>query len=541
MDAHSAPPVWGIARAWWITIAVSMGCALGAMGLSTNEVPHELVIDGLIADKYTFQWANGTSLIGSMVGMALIAPLGMRHGLRQVFLQGILQTAIGALLAGVSTNIGTFAVARGIQGLGKGITLAGSYAILARDFPSEWSFWRTYHRLLASAVFVITIEFVASLVGVIIGGYISIMPSWRWIFFSTAVPGFLIYVFCYYAMIDDRPQRVEAPPFDFLGLGLFIGTLVFFSILIDRGQRDNWLTSPWIAIVLPTFVVFFVLFVARELTHEFPVVNLRVLEIPHFFFFAALKFLLAGNMQLLISQLVSYMVVLRDYPRHTTTTVIFPSVFALILGHVVSRYYGTQQNARLRILFGFGLLAMTNWQLADVNLNSDKWWLSACFALAMFATGFAIMPVFRLFTLQLTRQQFTQAGGLSSMVRWFPGFVAPTIMAILMQRATDYNYAELSRNTLPNRAAQVKVERDLALHTLKQGSSLALAGKQAHATVKSYTHQTALMMAYRTAFQYMALVMIFGMGLSLFTQFHPELEPRDVPWVRTPIPIPSAS
>src|SRR3546814_10096989 len=54
------------------------------------------------------------------------------------------------------------------------------------------------------------------------------------------------------------------------------------QIMMDKGQQEDWLNSHLIVGLLATFTVTTILLIYRELTHEHPIINLRLLRNPNF-------------------------------------------------------------------------------------------------------------------------------------------------------------------------------------------------------------------------------------------------------------------
>ena len=101
--------------------------------------------------------------------------LGDLYGHRRLFLIGISLFTLASLACGLSTTQGLLVVSRGVQGLGGAIASAVSLSLMVNLFtePGE--------RAKAMGIF----GFVASgggSIGVLLGGIITDVISWHWIF-----------------------------------------------------------------------------------------------------------------------------------------------------------------------------------------------------------------------------------------------------------------------------------------------------------------------------------------------------------------------
>src|SRR5215218_8707026 len=113
--------------------------------------------------------------------------LGDLYGHRRLFLIGISLFTVASLACGLSTTQGMLVVSRGVQGLGGAIASAVSLSLMVNLFtePGE--------RAKAMGIF----GFVASgggSIGVLLGGIITDVISWHWIFLVNVPIGVLVFV-----------------------------------------------------------------------------------------------------------------------------------------------------------------------------------------------------------------------------------------------------------------------------------------------------------------------------------------------------------
>src|SRR3546814_9197177 len=69
---------------------------------------------------------------------------------------------------------------------------------------------------------------------------------------------------------------------DYIGFALIALSMGALQIMMDKGQQEDWLNSHLIVGLLATFTVTTILLIYRELTHEHPIINLRLLRNPNF-------------------------------------------------------------------------------------------------------------------------------------------------------------------------------------------------------------------------------------------------------------------
>ena len=120
---------------------------------------------------------------------------------------------------------------------------------------------------------------VAPIIGPTLGGWITDNYTWRWIFYLN-IPVGIFSLMMMARFVHDPPyiQRSRDANVDLWGIGLLALGLGSLQILLDTGQRKDWLGSREIRIEAFCCIVGLLAFVIRELTVEHPIVDLRALK-----------------------------------------------------------------------------------------------------------------------------------------------------------------------------------------------------------------------------------------------------------------------
>src|SRR5262249_49704940 len=126
---------------------------------------------------------------------------------------------------------------------------------------------------------------VAPAIGPTLGGWITDNFNWHWIFFIN-IPVGLLSLFLTSRMVEDPPwlkrEKSSGIKVDYIGLGLIVLGVACFQFVLDKGQEEDWFSSPLIrtmlAIGLPTLFAFFL----WEWFHPDPIVDVRLLKNRNF-------------------------------------------------------------------------------------------------------------------------------------------------------------------------------------------------------------------------------------------------------------------
>ena len=152
-----------------------------------------------------------------------------RLGSRTVFASAIVFFTLSSVLCGLAQNLPEFTIARILQGIGGAMMVpVGRMVILRNTAKGE---------LLRAMAFITTPGLIAPVLGPPVGGFITTVASWRWIFFLNVPIGAFGLVMVFIYMTEQRAEGRR--PFDgagFLLSGSALATLMFGFELLGRGD-----------------------------------------------------------------------------------------------------------------------------------------------------------------------------------------------------------------------------------------------------------------------------------------------------------------
>jgi len=173
--------------------------------------------------------------------LLLFGKLVDRAGARKVFLSGYVLFTAGTFLCGVSPSLPFLVVSRCVQGLGGAMLLTSAFAGVPRFMPPEIAGWAFGILSTASGL--------GLTLGGPLGGFISALLSWRWIFLVQVPFGIMAFFIAWKVIPRESPVAEEIkkgerrPPFDVPGAVLsFLGLLAMVYAL-SMGQETGW-SSP---------------------------------------------------------------------------------------------------------------------------------------------------------------------------------------------------------------------------------------------------------------------------------------------------------
>ena len=194
--------------------------------------------------------------------------LADRLGRRRLFIIGLGLFSAASFVCGVSQSQGMLLVARGVQGLGGAIVSPAALSIVLATF-SEGA-----ERNRALAVWG-AISGAGGAVGLLLGGLLVQVLSWRWVFFINVPIGAVVLALAPRVIPESRSDARQRDGYDIQGAAtITLGTMALVYTLIEA-DGWGWGSAKTIA-GLAVAALLIVTAVGVEHRHRDPLVPLRI-------------------------------------------------------------------------------------------------------------------------------------------------------------------------------------------------------------------------------------------------------------------------
>jgi EmrB/QacA subfamily drug resistance transporter len=159
-------------------------------------------------------------------------------GRRRVFLVGIVVFTAASLFSGLAWSEGSLIVARGLQGFGAAIISPAALSILTTTFAEGPERNTALGAWGAVGAF-------GAVAGVLLGGVLTDLLDWRWIFYVNAPVGAVAFGLVPVLLSESRDATARS--FDLPGAGLVTSGLVVLVYAITQAPEYGWASAETIA------------------------------------------------------------------------------------------------------------------------------------------------------------------------------------------------------------------------------------------------------------------------------------------------------
>jgi EmrB/QacA subfamily drug resistance transporter len=255
-------------RTRWLALYVlCLGDLMIVLDGTIVNVALPTIRDDLGFSQTSLAWIVNAYLLTFGGFLLLGGRLGDLFGQRRMFLVGIALFTAASLACGLSTTQGQLVAARAVQGLGGALVAAVALSLVMTLFTEPAD------RAKAMGIF----GFVLSgggVAGVLLGGVLTDILSWHWIFFINIPVGALVFVLSL-RVLPEAPGLAGGTRLDIGGALTITGALMLAVYAIVNGNETGWLTAQTLGLLAGALVLL-AAFLVLETRVKTPLVPLAI-------------------------------------------------------------------------------------------------------------------------------------------------------------------------------------------------------------------------------------------------------------------------
>jgi DHA2 family multidrug resistance protein len=428
--------------------------------------------------------------------------MAVRYGRKRLFIICIAGFTVASVLCGAAQSLEQLVGFRLLQGMFGAALAPLSQATMLDIYPFS-------RRAQAMAIFSMGVT-MGPMVGPTLGGYLTDLYSWRWVFYVNLPFGILaiIGIALFMRETPARPQLTFSW-YGFAMLGLAAGA---FQMMLDRGQELDWFSSREIIVEAVVAGLAFYLFVVHMFTADKPFLPAGLFKDRNFASAIIMIFCISSVMLATTALLAPYLENLAGYPVYTAGWAMAPRGIGIIASMFLAARLGMRVDQRKimavgLVILGWVLYTMSTWT-PDIT--------PAEMMFIMIIQGFAVGLVFNPMTVMayttLTPSLRGEATSVQSLARNIGSAIGISITSFTLTRSIQTTHADIAAGITP--FDRVLQGNDAVQHMLnpvtRHGAAL---------LDQMVTHQ-AQIIAYNNDFRLMMLSIVPPLLLLLLMRRH---------------------
>ncbi|UOE94383.1 MDR family MFS transporter [Alkalihalobacillus sp. LMS39] len=371
-----------IPQKWMVVLSVLIGSFTMILNNSMLNPAVPQLMTVFEADAVSTGWVITIFMVTMGMTMPLTGFMGDKWGKKRLYLIGLTIFVVGSILGSLSWNLSSLIFFRGLQGVGGGIMMPLSMALIFEVFPKK-------ERGLATGVWGIS-AMMAPTIGPTLGGVLIETASWHYLFLCNVPVGILGIVFA--AKYLKETKKNEKIVFDRLGFIAVTFGVGLILLALARTSTFEHLTNP---INIALFIIgclSLYWFVRIENRTEQPLLDLSIFKVSTY----TMSVIISGITSIgLFGSIFLIPLLLQNvygYNAIVTGLVFLPSalltgVFMTVGGRILDR-----KGAAGVVTIGLIIITISTFMLGFLSLETSVWFIVLVMVIRGIGMGLSSMP-----------------------------------------------------------------------------------------------------------------------------------------------------
>lgn len=363
-----------------------------------------------------YAWITTAYLVSSTVLVPVYGRLSDLYGRKLILVIGVVIFVVASALCGLSQNAWQLIAFRALQGVGSASLFTSAFAVVADLFPPSE---RGKYTGLFGAVFG-----VSSLVGPLLGGFITDHFGWHWVFFINLPLGALALGFIVLRMPPLKSKLAVRPKVDIFGavllavgvVPLLVGASLGRSVLREGDVGFLW--TSWQVLLMGALAALgLVGFVAWQLRVKDPLVDLSLFREPTVKWGTATMFVLGAAFLTPMVFLPLFMVNVVGVTATASGLTISPLVMGIVAGNVTAGQLASRFGKYKPFMLASLVVMTVGFLVMGFTLTAESTQQEV--TLKMVLLGLGLGPSIPLYTLAIQNAVAPQQVGVATSMTTF--------------------------------------------------------------------------------------------------------------------------
>ncbi len=417
-----------------ITVSVMLATIMQALDTTIANVALPNMQGSMSATQDQISWVLTSYIVAAAIMTPLTGYLALRYGRKRLFLGAVAGFTVASMLCGAAQSLPQMVLFRLLQGVFGASLVPLSQAVLLDTYPRE-------QHGSAMAMWGVGVM-VGPILGPTLGGYLTEVYNWRWVFYIN-LPFGILALLGILAFLPET-ERDRGRPFDIFGfalLGLSIGA---FQMMLDRGESQDWFSSPEIVGEGVLAALLMYMFLVHMFTAHHPFIEPGLFMDRNFAIGLLFIFIIGVILLATLALMPPFLQNLMGFPVITTGLVLAPrGVGTMVAMVVIGRLMG-KLDTRIMIFVGLALTAVSLWEMTGFNTNIGVWAIMRTGITQGLGLGFIFVPLSTITFATLAPHYRNEGAAMFSLMRNIGSSIGISIVVTLLAQGTQANHAVLA-------------------------------------------------------------------------------------------------
>jgi EmrB/QacA subfamily drug resistance transporter len=442
-----------------ITFALMLGALISAVETTVVSTAMPTVI-GQLHGVELYPWVFSAYLLTSTTSVPVYGRLADIYGRRPMYLMALTVFLFGSALSGMAQSMPQLIAFRAVQGLGAGGIMPIALTVIGDMYALKE---RPRVQALMTGVWG-----TASLAGPVLGAFITMHLSWRWVFYVN-IPVGLLSGALIIAFFRESIHRHEVN-IDYLGSLLLTASM--FLLLAGAEQTQTARAPVRGGAILAASVALFVLFLWQERRAPDPMLPLDLFRHPVILAATVGSFVIGVMMFCMDAFMPLFMQGARGGTPHASSLVLTPLIGAWSLMAYLGARLMVRFGVTVTVALGSALIVAATLLLAVVGRGTPTWLIVTSMllmgsGLGPSSTGFLIAAQS---AVEWRRRGVVTAA--NQFARTIGGALGVALLGTLLSARMTAGLTAVARTAgtevAPNALLDPRVRASLAPHVLEQ-------------------------------------------------------------------------
>ena len=446
-----------------ITLCTVGATLMQALDQTIANVALPYMQGSLSATYDEITWVLTSYITAAAIMTAPVGWLAARFGRKYLFIACLVGFTATSMMCGAAQTLQQMVIFRLLQGVFGAALVPLSQSTMMDIYSVE-------ERGQAMAIWGVGVM-VGPILGPTLGGYLTELYNWRYVFYINLPFGILATVGLIIFMPRSHPNFNLR--FDWIGFAVLSMGIGGFQMMLDRGQDQDWFTSGEVIAEAVLGGLGIYLFVVHMFTSNRPFIPPGVFRDRNFSSGLLMMFA-AGTILVSSSSLMApWLQNLANYPVETAGLVMAPRGIGTMAAMMIGGRISTKMDPRKIMAAGVLMLVWSIWQMTTWTPDVSQLRITVTIIAQGAGLGFIFIPLQVIAFATLPGQYRTDGTSLFSLFRNIGAAIGVSATSSMLAHNTQALHAEIGGLVTPfNRALQTGRAQQVWDPATRQGAAL---------------------------------------------------------------------